>query len=96
MPEESPILPRHLTAELQSALAYSRVVNIIGPRQVRKTTLVRDILRTGKFITLDDEAVLTAIEEDPAGQLEALTAELTDAPLIIDEAQRSMSDVRHI
>ncbi len=89
MPEESPILPRHLTAELQSALTYSRVVNIIGPRQVGKTTLVRDILRTGKFITLDDEAVLTAIEEDPAGQLGALTAELTDAPLIIDEAQRS-------
>jgi hypothetical protein len=89
MTEESPILPRHLTAELQSALTYSRVVNIIGPRQVGKTTLVRDILKTGKFITLDDEAVLIAIEADPVGQLDALTAELTDTPLIIDEAQRS-------
>jgi len=78
MTEESPILPRHLTAELQSALTYSRVVNIIGPRQVGKTTLVRDILKTGKFITLDDEAVLIAIEADPVGQLGALTVDLTD------------------
>ena len=59
-----------------------------GPRQVGKTTLVRDLLRTGRLITLDDSSVLDAIASDPIGQLNALAAELRDAPLIIDEAQR--------
>ena len=66
---DSLILPRHLRVELEEALKYSRVVNIIGPRQVGKTTLVRDILASGKFITLDDENILNAIEEAPIGQL---------------------------
>ena len=83
------ILPRHLTAELADALTYARVVNITGARQTGKTTLVRDILRTGRFITLDDATTLQAIENDPWEELRTLRAELGDGPLIIDEAQRS-------
>ncbi|MGO7265803.1 ATP-binding protein [Rhizobium johnstonii] len=64
-------------------------MNIVGPRQVGKTTLVRDLLKTGNFITLDDENVLAALEADPKGQLDALIAEMPTGPLIIDEAQRS-------
>lgn len=89
MPDERVILPRHLSAELQDALTYSRVVNIVGARQVGKTTLVRDILQTGRFISLDDDMVLEAIEGDPWGQLQQLMDGLKDGPLIIDEAQRS-------
>ena len=89
MLNDNPILPRHLSAELQKALSYSRVVNIIGPRQAGKTTLVRDILNVGKFITLDDQNTLNAIEDDPSGQLGSLLSDLTEAPLIIDEVQRS-------
>ena len=89
MPDEPVILPRHLSAELQDALTYSRVVNIVGARQVGKTTLVRDILQTGRFISLDDDMVLEAIEGDPWGQLQQLMDGLKDGPLIIDEAQRS-------
>lgn len=89
MLNDNPILPRHLSAELQKALSYSRVVNIIGPRQAGKTTLVRDILDMGKFITLDNQNTLNAIENDPSGQLGSLLSGLVDAPLIIDEAQRS-------
>lgn len=83
------ILPRHLSAELEDALTYSRVVNVVGARQVGKTTLVRDIIRTGRFITLDEPTTLEAIENDPWEELRALRAELEDAPLIVDEAQRS-------
>lgn len=83
------LLPRHLEPELSNALASARVVNIIGPRQVGKTTLVRDLLKVGNFITLDDENVLAALEADPKGQLDALVAEMPTGPLIIDEAQRS-------
>lgn len=89
MIEEQELWPRHLTTELREALKYARVVNIVGPRQVGKRTLVRDIFAEGRFITLDDEAMLLAIEEDPLGQLMALQASVQDGPVIIDEAQRS-------
>lgn len=83
------LLPRHLADELADALKSARVVNIVGPRQSGKTTLVRDLFGRGRFVTLDDESILTAIDNDPLGQLESLTAAAPDAPLIIDEAQRS-------
>ncbi|MCY3880137.1 MAG: ATP-binding protein [Rhodobacteraceae bacterium] len=80
--------PRHLVSEINEALATSRVVNLVGPRQVGKTTLVRDLLATGNYITLDDEGILEAIRGDPEGQLKSLRMENSDGPLIIDEAQR--------
>lgn len=83
------ILPRHLSAKLDKALGSARIVNIVGPRQAGKTTLVRDLYKNGKFITLDDKSVLAAIENDPNGQLESLTTGLDTEPLIIDEVQRS-------
>lgn len=89
MPKAAPYLPRHIIGELEEALRTSRIVNLIGPRQVGKTTLVRDLFSSGRFVTLDDTAVLQAVEEDPAGQLASLAAGLDDQPLIIDEAQRS-------
>lgn len=90
MTDQNTYLTRHMIPELRDALANSRVVNLIGPRQVGKTTLVRDLFGVGKFITLDDAATLSAINADPAGQLANLVADLGDTPLIIDEAQRSI------
>jgi len=93
MTRESRLTPRHLSAELNSALASARIVNIVGPRQAGKTTFVRDLFGLeqagAKFVTLDDADLLAAIENDPAGQLSALMADIGDNPLIIDEAQRS-------
>ncbi|MGB3244595.1 MAG: ATP-binding protein [Sulfitobacter sp.] len=89
MTETEEYLPRHLVVELEEAIASARVVNLIGPRQVGKTTLVRDLFGHSRFITLDDAAVLSAIEADPEGQLASLMQDLDQAPLIIDEAQRS-------
>lgn len=93
MTRESRLTPRHLSTELNRALAAARIVNIVGPRQAGKTTFVRDLFgseQTGaKFVTLDDADLLAAIENDPAGQLSALMADIGDNPLIIDEAQRS-------
>lgn len=86
---EAALIPRHLESVLAEALATARAVNLIGPRQVGKTTLVRDLLGAGRFITLDDQSTLSAMEVDPFGQIEALTAGLSGAPLIIDEAQRA-------
>jgi len=93
MTRESRLTPRHLSAELNSALTSARIVNIVGPRQAGKTTFVRDLFGSeqagAKFVTLDDADLLAAIENDPAGQLSALMTDIGDNPLIIDEAQRS-------
>lgn len=83
------LLPRHLSDDLRDALTWARVVNVVGARQVGKTTLVRDLLRTGRFVSLDDGAVLEAIEGDPWGQMRQLADTPPGAPLIVDEAQRS-------
>lgn len=82
-------LPRHLTSELHDALASARLVNLVGPRQVGKTTLVRDLFEGGRFLTLDDAAVLAAMDADPEGQLMSLAEDQNITPIIIDEAQRS-------
>ncbi len=89
MIETDALLTRHLIPELRDALLSARVVNLIGPRQAGKTTLVRDLFNHGKFITLDDIATFEAINADPIGHVQTLTADLDGAPLIIDEAQRS-------
>ncbi len=89
MTQTDTYLPRHLETELEGATASARVVNLVGPRQVGKTTLVRDLFGNGRFITLDDAAILSAIDADPIGQLASLMQHLGQAPLIIDEAQRS-------
>jgi predicted AAA+ superfamily ATPase len=49
------LIPRHLATKIARTLKTSRVINIVGPRQTGKTTLVRDILHAGRFLTLDDE-----------------------------------------
>ncbi|MFQ6550252.1 ATP-binding protein [Aestuariibius sp. 2305UL40-4] len=89
MTQNGDYLPRHLTSELRDALRAARVVNLIGPRQVGKTTLVRDLFDQGRFITLDDENILAAIEADPRGQLSSLADDQESGPIVIDEAQRS-------
>jgi len=80
MVSSTALKPRHLTDELQEALASARIVNIIGPRQAGKTTFVRDIFaseRSGaRFVTLDDQGLLKAIESDPEGQIRALMADI--------------------
>lgn len=83
------IIDRHLASEVLEAVKTARIVNIIGPRQAGKTTLVREILDAGTFITLDDTSVLAALEADPIGQLRDLKKTADGAPIIIDEAQRS-------
>ena len=83
------VLPRHLAATLQEALKSARVVNVVGARQVGKTTLVRDIYTGGRFITLDDPTTLQALKEDAWGQLQQLLRAPEEGPLVIDEAQRS-------
>src|SRR5713226_2126119 len=84
------LIPRHLTEKLTSTLRTTRVINIVGPRQTGKTTLVRDMVEAARFLDLDDESLLASLALDPYGQLSTLLAETRKAelPIVIDEVQR--------
>ena len=83
--------PRHMMKLLERALESFRVINIIGPRQVGKTTLVRNLFQKGEYITLDRNDILLGIKEDPLEQLRILKARAENEPVIIDEIQRSQN-----
>src|SRR5262245_48772962 len=84
------IIPRHLAATVRRTLRAARIVNIIGPRQTGKTTLVRDMVEAFGFVDLADEGRLASLATDPYGQLAPLASEArrTDLPIVIDEIQR--------
>ncbi len=84
------VIPRHLATRVERALGASRVVNIVGPRQAGKTTLVKDLIASARYVTLDDDAMRAALETDPHGQLLLLSHEARNAglPIVLDEVQR--------
>jgi predicted AAA+ superfamily ATPase len=85
-----PLISRHLADRVSRTLTVTRVVNVVGPRQDGKSTLVRDILRSARYVTLDDDTARRALAQDPYGQLKALSerAAGTGLPVVIDEVQR--------
>jgi predicted AAA+ superfamily ATPase len=84
------LIPRHLAGKVTRTLKTSRVINIVGPRQTGKTTLVRDLLPAARFLNLDDEGLLSSLKFDAFGQLSAVAAaaEAAGLPVVIDEIQR--------
>ncbi|HEX9121828.1 MAG TPA: ATP-binding protein [Actinomycetota bacterium] len=81
------LFPRGAERRVHQALADTRVVAIVGPRQVGKTTLVRELIQRDQrasFFTLDDPVVLEAVRADPA----ALVADRRGL-VVFDEVQRA-------
>lgn len=82
----SPVLARHLLANVREALLDTRVVAVVGPRQAGKASLVQQIVAEtagATYATLDDSAVRTLALEDPAGFVEG-----RPALFAVDEIQR--------
>jgi uncharacterized protein len=76
--------PRYIEPDLTAALADTRVVLVVGPRQAGKTTLVRRFVTSDRpYVTLDDEATREQARRDPVGFIRALDA------AVIDEIQRA-------
>jgi uncharacterized protein len=77
---------RHLRPALETALADTPVVMVVGPRQSGKTTLCRLVAapRGARALTLDDAATLAAAAADPAGFVAGL-----EGPVLIDEIQKA-------
>jgi predicted AAA+ superfamily ATPase len=84
------LVPRHLAERVETTLRTTRVINIVGPRQTGKTTLVRDMIEAAHFLDLDDEGLLASLSFDPFGQLSTLAVDTreTGLPIVIDEVQR--------
>jgi len=78
-------VPRHVEAQVRTALGDTRVVAIIGPRQSGKTTLARKLARDDgrTYFTLDDDATRLFARNDPAGFLRGHDR------AVIDEIQRA-------
>lgn len=80
-------ISRTLAHTVAEAMAESRVVAVLGPRQAGKSTLVRRLSDQGihaSYLTLDDPAVLSLAASDPIGFLGGL-----ESPVVIDEIQRA-------
>ena len=75
---------RYLSGLLNQALRVMPVVVLTGPRQAGKSTLLKndDVLKTWRYVTLDDVTVLAALKRDPMGVL-------GEGPVVVDEAQRA-------
>jgi predicted AAA+ superfamily ATPase len=60
------------------------VVTVTGPRQSGKSTLLKHdgVLKSWRYVTLDDATLLAAMKRDPLGVL-------GDGPVVVDEAQRA-------
>jgi predicted AAA+ superfamily ATPase len=78
-------IKRFAEKSVLSSLKTSRIVEVIGSRQVGKSTLVRKIanLKNGKYISLDDEQARDFAKNDPKSFVRQNQGEL----LVIDEIQ---------
>lgn len=87
MAEQSPsntLVEREIAAAIETALADTRVVLVVGPRQAGKTTLVRQFVQRDRpYVTLDDSGALSAARADPTGFIRGLRG------AVIDEVQRA-------
>ena len=76
---------RHLQSILRELLDDLRIVYLTGPRQAGKTTLAHLAASElhMEYVTLDDQATLTAVEDDPHGFIRSLG----DKRAVLDEFQ---------
>jgi predicted AAA+ superfamily ATPase len=85
------LFPRNDRRLVVEALADTRVVLVLGARQVGKSTLARQIAaesRLAQAVNLDERGPREAALDDPEGFVAGLRR-----PVLIDEAQRGGSDL---
>jgi uncharacterized protein len=79
------MIERHARPLIVEALSYSRVVLVLGARQVGKSTLAKQIVSSehpATVLTLDDRATREAARSDPHGFIAGLRG-----AVLIDEVQ---------
>jgi len=81
------LVERRARPLIVEALGYSRVVFVLGARQVGKSTLAKQIVSSdhpATLVTLDDQATREAARVDPNGFIAGLRG-----PALIDEVQHA-------
>jgi uncharacterized protein len=79
------LIERYARTLVVEALGYSRVVLVLGARQVGKSTLAKQVVageHPATIVTLDDQATREAARRDPHGFIAGLRG-----PVLIDEVQ---------
>lgn len=64
------IVKRDIENQIHDSFRHEKVVVLLGPRQVGKTTLVKEILKKGSstlYLSLDDMALRRRLEQNPQG-----------------------------
>jgi predicted AAA+ superfamily ATPase len=89
--------PRFIEPRVRIALADTRVVLLVGPRQAGKTTLAKKLSGDGRvFLTFDDPTTLDAARRDPVGFIRGLDRAVIDevqrAPEVLLAIKRSVDD----
>ena len=93
-PKQDDYIPRAIEKTLAATAVNFPVTMVCGPRQVGKTTLLRNTLpRQGdlSWVTLDDPLSRAAAKSDPG-----LFLQRYPAPLVIDEFQYAPELLPHI
>jgi predicted AAA+ superfamily ATPase len=95
--EMNDALPRYAEAVIATAMADTRVVGLVGPRQSGKTTLARKIAGSDRpYLTLDDEGTRLYARNDPTGFVRRLDRAVIDeiqrAPALILAIKRSVDE----
>jgi len=91
---------RHAEKQIRTALADTRVVAIVGPRQSGKTTLARRISADDgrAFATLDDAQLRRFAQSDPTGFLRGMRSatidEIQRAPDLVLEIKKAVDQDR--
>lgn len=80
----TPYIPRLIRNRVLEALSDTPVVCLLGPRQVGKSTLAKQLEPERTYISLDDESLLHAAKTDALGFIASLPKYV-----IIDEVQRA-------
>jgi predicted AAA+ superfamily ATPase len=76
------MINREIKSALHRLLQKYPAVNITGPRQSGKTTLVRELLKDYRYFSLENPDIRTFAQDDPRGFLQS-----AGARFILDEAQ---------
>lgn len=80
---------RHILNRVLRSLQNNPVVLINGARQVGKSTLIEELIKSGfdaEYLSFDDSAILFAASEDAYGLLSSFSGSI-----VIDEVQRELN-----
>lgn len=76
-------IKRHIEKVIEATRDNYPAILVTGPRQVGKSTVLREMYPNFNYETMDDLAINAAVQSDPLGYLR-----MQGAPFIIDEIQK--------